>query len=181
MSHFYAADHAPIDGDKVYSLLLNRYSVQIIDCASVKDPLDVCVLTEKSIPHGDFLLKVASCEQTTATHFIFSISVLLQPRSLPRPNSRLQVPPSRRFPHDRHGGGGRQNRGGVEGRQRVRLNTPLQNKQNITLLLSCIQTTTPASSCCRSYGHITTLSELPSGVVDRLRHYFLTCAPPLHT
>ena len=54
-------------------------------------------------------------------------------------------------------------------------------KTNITLLLSCIQTTTPASSCCRSYGHITTLSELPSGVVDRLRHYFLTCAPPLHT
>ncbi len=24
------------------------------------------------------------------------------------------------------------------------------------------------------YGHITTISELPAGVVDRLRHYFLT-------
>ncbi len=40
----------------------------------------MCVLTEKSIPHGDFLLKVASCEQTTATFFIFSILVLLLPR-----------------------------------------------------------------------------------------------------
>jgi inorganic pyrophosphatase len=30
-----------------------------------------------------------------------------------------------------------------------------------------------------SYGHITTISELPAGVVDRLRHYFLTCASPL--
>ena len=39
----------------------------------------MCVLTEKSIPHGDFLLKVASCEQTTATHFVFFISVLLPP------------------------------------------------------------------------------------------------------
>jgi hypothetical protein len=40
----------------------------------------VCVLTEKSIPHGDFLLKVASCEHTTATRFVFSIFVLLLPR-----------------------------------------------------------------------------------------------------
>jgi hypothetical protein len=61
----------------------------------------------------------------------------------------------------------------------VRLPTTLQNEQNVTHLLSCIQTTTPASSCCRSYGHITTISELPAGVVDRLRHYFLTFAPPL--
>jgi hypothetical protein len=43
-------------------------------------------LTEKSIPHGDFLLKVASCEHTTAALFIFSIFVLLLPR---RRNSRL--------------------------------------------------------------------------------------------
>ena len=56
----------------------------------------------------------------------------------------------------------------------MRLPTTLQNEQNVTHLLSCIQTTTPASSCCRSYGHITTISELPAGVVDRLRHYFLT-------
>ncbi len=159
----------------------------------------MCVLTEKSIPHGDFLLKVASCETPTPnplSYFLFF--VLLLPRLVVTRISECR-PVAHLTPHTSHlskcrpvGGFLMIDTGEVDDKIVAVLKDDsvcvcpqsLNNKRNVTLLHSVtiaslvFKPPPPNPSCCRSYGHITTISELPSGVVDRLRHYFLTYAPP---
>jgi len=94
-------------GDEVAELCRARTGVAEIE--GDRDPLDICIFTEKSFAHGDFFLRAAPI-------------------------------------------GGIRMIDGIEADDKI-----------IAVMKSDI-----------AYGHIEDISELPSGLLDRLQHYFLT-------